>query len=150
MESKKSKSTLELLEEIAEKDLKIEDASHLDVVSLKIPILHHEWLKRKNHFEIVLKENEMRFKILFKERWEYYGGKAGPEVYQAKPFGLKILRADLEIYLNADEELQKLKFKIDYQKQIVAYCDQIIRAVQNKSFSVKHAIEFLNYKSGIL
>ena len=31
-------------------------------------------------------------KRLYREKWEYYGGKADAKVYAAKPFDLKVLK----------------------------------------------------------
>ena len=48
------------------------------------------------------------YKVMYRMKWEYYTGKANPEIYRDKPFDLKVLKADVGIYLDSDGELQQL------------------------------------------
>ena len=96
--------TLEELENLADVDLKIND-TELDIESLKIPQLHNKYSKFHNQFINLLKKSEQNRDILIREKWEYYTGKASPTVYQAQPFNLKILRQDVDKYIDSDEEV---------------------------------------------
>ena len=58
-----------------------------------------------------------------KDKWEYYTGKAPQHVYAEKPFNLKILKTDIDKYMDADPELVKLKQKVEY---IHLYCNQLV------------------------
>ena len=82
---------LEQLQELAEKDLKIND-TELDLESLKTPQLHNKYMKHLTKFKLLLTraEDDLRTIRLFK--WEYYTGKSDPQVYQQKPFNIKILK----------------------------------------------------------
>ena len=98
--------TLEELQEQVDKDLKIND-TELDLESLKTPQLHNKYLKHYNNFKLLLTRAESDYKILKRVKWEYYTGKASPQVYQQKPFNLKIMKSDIDKYLESDEELIK-------------------------------------------
>ena len=80
---------LEQLQELADKDLKIND-TELDLESLKTPQLHNKYMKHLTKFKLLLTraEDDLRTIRLFK--WEYYTGKSDPQVYQQKPFNQKI------------------------------------------------------------
>ena len=39
----------------------------------------------------------------------YFSGKAEPEVYREHPFDYKVLRQDIDKYMDADEEIIKLQ-----------------------------------------
>ena len=95
---------LEQLQELADKDLKIND-TELDLESLKTPQLHNKFMKHLTKFKLLLTraEDDLRTIRLFK--WEYYTGKSDPQVYQQKPFNLKILKQDVDKYIEADEEI---------------------------------------------
>ena len=82
---------LEQLQELADKDLKIND-TELDLESLKTPQLHNKYLKHLTKFKLLLTRAQDDFTRIKKDKWEYYTGKADPAVYQLKPFNLKILR----------------------------------------------------------
>ncbi len=96
--------TLEELQILADKDLKLND-TELDLESLKTPQLHNKYLKELTKFKLLLAKADSEYKILRRNKWEYYTGKANPQVYVDKPFDLKILKTDIDKYLEADEDL---------------------------------------------
>ena len=53
------------------------------------------------------------------QKWEYYGGKSDAKVYAAKPFDLKVLKTDLQMYINSDEEILAVQGKIAYYESII-------------------------------
>ena len=141
--------TLEELQAEADKDLVIDD-TELDTESLKTPILHNKYLQYYNKFNLLLKKSQWEEKTLQRDKWEYYTGKSDPEVYNEKPFDLKVLKADVHYYINADEDLQKIQAKMIYQESIVNYLEQILRMINNRSFTIKNAIEWRRFTSGAL
>ena len=90
---------LEQLQEQADKDLKIND-SELDLESIKTPQLHNQYLKHLTKFKLMLSRAESELHIVKRGKWEYYTGKADPTVYAEKPFNLKILRQDVDKYID--------------------------------------------------
>jgi len=139
--------TLDELQAEADKDLVIDD-TELDTESLKTPILHNKYLQYYNKFNLLLKKSQWEEKTLQREKWEYYTGKSDPEVYKEKPFDLKVLKNDVHIYINSDEDIQKIQAKIIYQEAIVNYLEQILRMINNRSFTIKNAIEWRRFTSG--
>ena len=98
--------TLEELQQQVDRDFKLDD-TELDTESTKIPLLHNKYLQHFNKFSLLLKKAEYDYKTLQRHKWEYYTGKADPSVYAEKPFDLKVLKADVHIYMDSDDELQK-------------------------------------------
>ena len=141
--------TLEQLQELAEKKLKIND-TELDLESLKTPQLHNEFLKHLTNYKLMLSRAETEYNILKKEKWEYYTGKADASVYAEKPFDLKILRTDIDKYLDADIDLQKAKQKVDYLETTVDFLDRTIRQISNRGFTIKNAIDWRKFTSGAI
>ena len=85
-----------------------------------------------------------------REKWEYYTGKAPAEVYALKPFDLKILKTDIDKYLESDIDLQKLKQKVSYLQTTVDYLDRTIRLISNRGFTIKNAIDWRRFTSGAI
>ena len=83
-------------------------------------------------------------------KWEYYTGKADPQVYAEKPFDLKILRTDIDKYLESDTELQKAKQKVDYLETTVDFLGRTIRLIANRGFTIKNAIDWRKFTSGAI
>ena len=70
------------------------------------------------------------------------------EVYQAEPFDLKILKSDVHIYLNADEELQKLGQRTEYLNVIVVYIERVLREINNRNWNIRNTIEWKKFLHG--
>ena len=140
---------LEQLQDLADKKLKIND-TELDLESLKTPQLHNEFLKHLTKFKLMLSRAETEHNILKRDKWEYYTGKADASVYALKPFDLKILRTDIDKYLDADIDLQKSKQKIDYLSTTVDFLDRTVRQISNRTFTIKNAIDWKKFTSGAI
>tara|TARA_B100001093_G_C25924413_1_gene634094 strand:+ start:67 stop:495 length:429 start_codon:yes stop_codon:yes gene_type:complete len=141
--------TLEELQTQVNRDFKLDD-TELDSESIKIPLLHNKYLQHLNKFSLLLKKAEYDHKLLVREKWEYYTGKADASVYQEKPFDLKVLKADVHIYIDSDEELQKADQKVAYLNVVVKYLEQVLRSINNRTFLIKNAIEWKKFTSGAI
>jgi len=140
---------LEKLQEQADKDLKIND-TELDLESLKTPQLHNQYMKHLTKYKLMLSRAETEYNVLKREKWEYYTGKADASVYAEKPFDLKILRTDIDKYLDSDIDLQKQKQKVDYLSTTVDFLDRTIRQIANRGFTIKNAIDWRKFTSGAI
>jgi hypothetical protein len=138
---------LEQLQLEADKDLKIND-TELDLESLKTPQLHNKYMKHYTKFKLLLTRTEDELRTIKRDKWEYYTGKADPSVYQAKPFDLKIMRTDIDKYLEADIDIQKLSQKVAYLITVVDFLDRTLRVVVNRTYTIKNAIEWRRFTSG--
>ena len=73
-----------------------------------------------------------------------------PDVYVENPFPKKIRDKDtMQKYLDADEKLSNVSLKIDYYDTILVYIESILKVVQNRTFQIKNAIEFMRFQSGL-
>ena len=141
--------TLEELQQAVNKDFKLDD-TELDTESVNIPLLHNKYLIHFNKFSLLLKKSEYDHKSMIRDKWEYYTGKADPSVYREKPFDIKVLKADVHIYMDSDSDLQKADQKVAYLNQIVKYLEQVLRSVNNRTFLIKNAIEWKKFTSGAI
>jgi len=140
---------LEQLQELVDKDLKIND-TELDLEALKTPQLHNKYMKHLTKFKLMLSRAETEYNTLKRSKWEYYTGKAPADIYAEKPFDLKILKTDLDKYLDSDEELQRQKQKVDYLQTTVDFLDRTIRQISNRGFLIKDAIDWRKFTSGAI
>jgi hypothetical protein len=141
--------TLEELQQAVDRDFKLDD-TELDSESIKIPLLHNKYLQHFNKFSLLLKKAEYDHKALIRQKWEYYTGKSDPSVYKDKPFDLKILKSDVHIYMDSDEDLQRADQKAAYLNQVVKYLEQVLRSINNRTFLIKNAIEWKKFTSGAI
>ena len=94
---------LEKLQELADKDLKIND-TELDLESLNTPQLHNKFMKHLSKYRLMLSRAESDLAETKRKLWEYYTGKADVEVYKENPFNFKLLRQDVDKYIESDQE----------------------------------------------
>lgn len=125
------------------------DQDNLQDESIKIPILHAKYYKIYNNILLLKKIEDNKLKILKKEKWMYYSGKAEPEIYKQNPFDYKVLKNDLDKYLDSDEDLIKLNTKIDYYNIMLNYLDSILKIILNRTYQIKNTIDFLRFSSGM-
>ena len=138
---------LETLQKQVDVDLKIDD-TELDLESIRTPQLHNKYLKLFTKYSLQYKKAKDDYDGLYKFKWEYYTGKSTMEVYQTQPFDLKVLKADVGIYLNADEELQKLGQKTEYLNLAVVYIERVLREINNRNWNIRNAIEWKKFLHG--
>ena len=129
-------------------DLKVDD-EHLDTESLKNQEIKAKYLEHKSKFELLLFKAKGDYKRLYREKWEYYGGKADAKIYASKPFDLKVLKTDLGVYISADEEIIDAENKIGYLETVVDYIKGVIKSVDNRGWDIKNAIEWKKFEAGV-
>jgi len=132
---------LETLNDMWEKDSPLDDEK-LDHDSLSIPKLHAKYLRLYNNFVTLRDQAELEVKRTYRDRWEYYTGKS------EKPFPMKLIKTDVAIYLEADQEYQKSVLKAKYLNQMVDAIKTILSAINNRSFHIKNAVEFAKFLKG--
>ena len=140
---------LETIQEMWEKDAKI-DRDNLHDESLNIPSLHAKYFQIYNTIFLLRKKAEQQRKNIRHERYEYFSGKADPDVYIQNPFPKKIRDKDtMTKYLDADEKLSNASLKIEYYDTMLAYLESILKVIQNRTYQIKNAIEFMRFNAGM-
>ena len=140
--------TLDELKLQVEKDLKV-DNEDLDTESLKNQEIKAKYLDIKSKYELLLFRAKGEYKKIYREKWEYYGGKADAKVYVSKPFDIKVLKTDLSVYITSDEEVIDAENKIGYLETVVDYIKGVIKSVDNRGWDIKNAIEWKKFEAGV-
>ena len=139
---------LDMIQSMWETDSKI-DIDNLHIESLNIPALHAKYFDIYNNISLLRKKAEQQKRNIRHDRFEYYTGKADPEVYVENPFPKKIRDKDtLQKYLDADERLSNVCLKIDYYETMLNYLESILKVIQNRTYQIKNAIEFVKFQAG--
>ena len=139
---------LDTLQGMWEKDSKI-DNDNLHTESLNIPSLHAKYFELYNTIFLMRKKAEQQRKNIRHERYEYFSGKADPEVYVENPFPKKIRDKDtMQKYLDADEKLSSTSLKIEYYETMLNYLESILKQVSNRTYQIKNSIEVMKFQAG--
>lgn len=140
--------TLDELKLQVQRDLKV-DNEHLDTESLKNQEIKANYLDHKSRYELLLYKAKGDYKRMYRDKWEYYGGKADAKIYASKPFDLKVLKTDLAVYITSDEEIINAENKIGYLETVVDYIKGVIKSVDNRGWDIKNAIEWKKFEAGV-
>jgi len=133
-----------------QKDMNLDQAS-LDLESLKIPQLHSKYLNFLMDERLAVRKAENDYNVMMRVKWEYYTGKMSKEELAARgwePFSLKILRNDLDLYMNSDEDLSKLSCKLMFQKEKVSLLEEVIKELNTRHWKIRNAIDWRRFING--
>ena len=140
--------TLDELKLQVQRDLKV-DNEHLDTESLKNQEIKANYLDHKSRYELLLYKAKGDYKRMYREKWEYYGGKADAKIYATKPFDLKVLKTDLAVYITSDEDIINAENKVGYLETVIDYIKGVIKSVDNRGWDIKNAIEWKKFEAGV-
>ena len=140
--------TLDELKLQVQRDLKV-DNEHLDTESLKNQEIKANYLDYKSRYELLLYKAKGDYKRMYREKWEYYGGKADAKIYASKPFDLKVLKTDLAVYITSDEDIINAENKVGYLETVIDYIKGVIKSVDNRGWDIKNAIEWRKFEAGV-
>ena len=139
---------LDKIQEMWERDSHI-DPDNLHDESLKIPQLHSKYYTLYNTITLLREKARESYAKIRLERYNYYTGKATAEVYAEEPFPYKVREKDaIQRHLDADDKMNKIDMKIKYYDVMLKFLEEIIRAVSNRTYQIKNAIEWNKFQAG--
>jgi hypothetical protein len=126
------------------------DPDDLHNESLKIPELHAKYYEIFTNLLLLKKNCEENKKRIRHEKYEYYTGKAEAETYIQNPLDKKVRdKEHLQSCLNADTDVSKINIKIEIYDVSLAFLQDIIKMLHNRSFQIKNSLEAQKYISGL-
>lgn len=139
------------IKKMAEIDLKFNETD-LDAESLRIPQLHGKYLNLLYDEKLVLRKWRNELSSLIKLKWEYYTGKMSEEQLKElnwQPFELRILKQDIELYMESDADLIQKKDRVFVQEEKVLYLESIIKMISNRQYHIRDAITWRKFINGV-
>ena len=140
--------TLEELQELAERDLKINE-TELDLESLKTPQLHNKYLKLYSQERVRYHKLCSDRKQLVRFKTEYYlGDLNNPEdlkQYNIEPWLKKVLKTDVGTYVYGDKDVIQINLKIALLEEKISYVESILKSINGRNWEIRNAIEFLKF-----
>ncbi len=130
------------------KDAQI-DQDNLHDEAARIPSLHAKYFDLYNNIKLLRERSITVDSKVRLDRWNYYAGKADPEVYEKEPFPYKVREKDaIKRYMDADDKVQQTTLKIKYYDVMLTYLEDIIKQVGNRSYQLKNIIDWHNFRAG--
>lgn len=115
----------------------------------KIPIIHGKLLAMRSTEFLTLKSLQLDLKKVTFQRWLFYSGKAETKQYKEENFDLKVLRGDINIFLEADDNIQTIQSKIAVQEAKLEVLNEAVKAINTRQFLLKNMLEYQRMIAGI-
>lgn len=141
---------LEQIFELWTEDCNI-NKSELGEEALKISMLHQKYYRIFIQERLIQKKYETELKQLRLEKYEFYT--QGPSQEQIDkgwklPSIGRILKSDVNTYIDADEDIIKQTLRIAAQSEKVDLLESIIRTLRDRNFNIRAAIDWERFKVG--
>lgn len=138
------------INELWAKDCKIDEAN-LAGESKRIPELHNKYYTL--YYKEALKVKKLRYdyKELELAKREWFDGSMAEEDLRErgwKPQPKKIIRQDIDKYIQADRDIINLSLKIDYHSTRANYLEDIIKTIHSRNFVIKNMVDILKFQHG--
>jgi len=84
-------------------------------------------------------------------RFEYYTGTIEPEIlnkFEWEPFLRKILKTEVQMYLDSDDVLSTMEVELQDQKDKIHFIEEVLKQIAQRNFQIKEAISWQKFVSG--
>ena len=139
---------LDKIQSMWQEDCKI-DIDNMHEEQIKVPQLHSKYHEILNNLILLRTKAQKIQKSVRHERYEYYSGKADPEVYEKEPFPKKVRDKDALIrYMDADDRVSDANLKVEYYDVMINYTESILKQISNRTYQIKNSIEWHKFQAG--
>jgi hypothetical protein len=142
---------IEDIQNLWSQDVKI-DHTELATEALRIPSLHSKYYNIFSQERLRLRKFETELKKLKLEKYEFFTQGPTPETHERgwklPPVG-RVIKSEVNNYIDADDEIITLTLKIGIQQEKVEMLESIIKSLVNRGFLIKSAIDFEKFKVGM-
>ena len=139
---------LDKIQSMWQEDCKI-DIDNMHEESIKVPQLHSKYHEILNNLILLRTKAQKIQKSDRHERYEYYSGKADPDVYEREPFPKKVRDKEALIrYMDADDRVSDANLKVEYYDVMINYTESILKQISNRTYQIKNSIEWHKFQAG--
>ena len=127
------------------------DETELSQESVKIPQLHNKYLILFHDEKLRLRTMKFDHSKLLIVKREYFSGRMDEtelEAYDWEPFQYKLLKADVQEYIDADDDIIEGKKKISLQEEKVEYLESVVKSLSTRGYLIKNAIDWKRFTEG--
>ncbi|MGE5862463.1 MAG: recombination mediator protein UvsY [Nitrososphaerales archaeon] len=131
---------------------KVVDETSAHTALLNIPILHGKYLEILSKHRIRALKVKFDYSRMKQIRREYFLGNLDKETldeYGWEPFQLALgNKANIDIYLEADDNLIKLLEKKAYHEECVQVCETILKELNSRTFQLREYLQHSRFLAG--
>ena len=128
------------------------DRLNPDMAMDQIAIMHAKYVHILTYHNLLLKKIKLDYaqKRIFK--YNYYLGHFNNAEdlakYNIEPFDIKVIKSEIDIWLNGDDDLVKIQMKQSLHEEIVAFCGFVIKELNARTYQVNGLIKYRVFLKG--
>ena len=114
-----------------------------------IPRLHAKYLNIYSYHSFLVKSLKKDYTKLRYFYLQYYGSHYNTDEELLAKHGLEPFQKqagkDINIYIDSNPEIIKLLTRIDYNEEIVNFCDKVIKELNSRTWQLRSYIDYLKW-----
>ena len=117
---------------------------------IRIPLLHNKYNKYLSLHNLSAKKAAIEYDRIKKLKWMYFTGKLDQEELDKlgwEPFRFT-LKSDINVYLDGDDDLNKLKRKKSYHEESAKFCENVMKELQSRTYQLKAYMDWERFIQG--
>lgn len=117
---------------------------------IRIPLLHNKYNKYLSLHSLSARKCSLEFDKVKKLKWEYYTGKMDQEQLDKlgwEPFRFT-LKSDIAVYIDGDDDLNKLKRKKSYHEEAARFCESVMKELNARTYQLRAFIDWEKFIQG--
>ena len=105
------------------------------------------------YYKEALKVKKLRYdyKVLEFDKREWISGDMAEEDLRErnwKPFQKKVMRQDMDKYIQADSDIIRMSLKIDYHSCRANFLEDIVKTIHSRNFIINNIISVMKFQAG--
>lgn len=127
------------------------DETNLGNEAKKIPQLHSKYYNMYYREALKVKKLKYDYKELEFDKREWLNGEMAEEDligHNWKPFQKKVMRQDMDKYIQADKDIINLSLRIDYHTERANFLEDIVKTIHSRNFIIKSMIDIMKFQAG--
>ena len=113
-----------------------------------IPIQHAKYQRIFVDETKVLKSIMLTVEKDYKHLYDYYLGYSNDDVYKERPLNRKVLKTEVETYINSDPIMLEHKRLLEIQKVKVDLVESYLKSLSQRTYLCKSIIDWEKFKNG--
>lgn len=144
--------TLDDIQAEWDKDCQIDD-NYLGENSTATPKLHAKYIRLLVNARLKLTKLQSEYNILRKNKFRYYRGELSREELNELGWpqwqGIKPLKNEMDEFLTGDDDLNKIKMRIDYIEIMIYTLESIMGQIKSREWQIKNGITWKQFLAGM-
>ncbi len=142
---------LEDIHRVWEEDAPI-DEERLEFEAMEIPKLHAKYMRLLSDERMILKQVKSELQTFRSDKRDWYDGSMAKEDLERlgwAPYPKLTIKAEIESRVEADQGVILMNLRVGLQMEKVEVLGEILKSINNRSFAIGHAINWIKFKNGL-